>query len=136
MTFTFTIPGEPVAKGRPRMTRTGHAYTPQKTRLYEAHIQDLWKRGIAPALPTGQPLRVSVDAFFSVPKSTSKKQKMAMDGAPHIKKPDADNVVKAVLDALNGLAFEDDSRICNLTATKRYTLDEPRVEVTLEWGEL
>lgn len=135
MTFTFTIPGEPVAKGRPRMTRTGRAYTPSKTRLYEVHIQDLWRRGTAPTLPAGQPLRVSVDAFFSVPKSTSKKQKMKMDGAPHIKKPDADNVVKAVLDALNGLAFEDDSRICDLKVVKRYTLGEPRVEVTLEWEE-
>lgn len=135
MTLRFTIPGEPVAKGRPRMTRTGHAYTPSKTRLYEAHIQDLWRAGSAPTLPTGQPIRVCVDAFFPVPKSTSKKKKATMEGAPHTKKPDADNVAKAVLDALNGLAFDDDSRICDLRATKRYTLGEPRIEVTLECQE-
>lgn len=132
MTIRFVIPGEPVAKGRPRMTRTGHAYTPSKTRLYEGYIQDLWKRSRFAELPTGQPIRVCVDAYFSVPKSVSKKRRSAMEGAPHIKKPDADNVVKAVLDALNGLAFEDDSRICYLKATKQYTLGEPRVEITLE----
>jgi Holliday junction resolvase RusA-like endonuclease len=58
-----------------------------------------------------------------------------MEGAPHIKKPDADNVAKAVLDALNGLAFEDDSRIYVLNVAKRYTLVEPRVEVTMEWED-
>lgn len=135
MTFTFTIPGEPVAKGRPRVTRTGHAYTPQKTRTYEGYIRDLWRANRAPALPTGQPIRVSVAAHFPVPKSTSKKKRLGMEGAPHIKKPDADNVAKAVLDALNGLAFEDDSRIYILNVAKRYTLGEPRVEVTMEWED-
>ena len=135
MTVTLTIPGEPVAKGRPRMTRTGHVYTPSKTRLYEAHIQDLWKAKSVATLPTGQPIRVSIAAFFAVPKSASKKQKMALDGAPHIKKPDLDNVAKSVLDALNGLAFDDDSRICLLRVTKQYTLDDPRVELTLEWED-
>lgn len=135
MTFTFIIPGEPVAKGRPRMTRTGHAYTPSKTRLYEGYIQDLWKKKTVAELPTGLPLRVCVDAFFSIPKSMSKKARKALDGAPHTKKPDADNVAKAVLDALNGLAFDDDSRICYLKVTKQYALCEPRVEVTIEWED-
>lgn len=135
MRETFVIPGEPVAKGRPRMTRTGHAYTPSKTRLYEEHIRDLWKKKTVAEPPTGLPLRVCVDAFFPIPKSMSKKNRKALDGAPHTKKPDADNVAKAVLDALNGLAFDDDSRICDLTITKRYALDNPRVEVTLEWED-
>lgn len=135
MTVHFTIPGEPVAKGRPRMTRTGRAYTPSKTRLYEGYIQDLWKKKTVAELPTGLPLRVCVDAFFSIPKSMSKKARKALDGAPHTKKPDADNVAKAVLDALNGLAFDDDSRICDLTITKRYTLEDPRVEVMLKWED-
>ena len=135
MTVKLVIPGDPVGKARPRMTRTGHVYTPSKTRSYEAHIQDLWRRRIDATLPTGQPVRVLIEAFFAVPKSVSKKRRATMEGAPYTHKPDADNVAKAVLDALNGVAFEDDSRICDLRATKRYTLDEPRVEVTLEWEE-
>lgn len=132
MTVHFTIPGEPVAKGRPRMTRAGRVYTPSKTRLYEAHIQDLWNANCFATLPTGQPIAVFVNAYFAIPKSVSKKRRLAMDGAPHISKPDADNVAKAVLDALNGLAFEDDSRIHVLRISKQYTLGEPRVEVTLQ----
>ena len=58
-----------------------------------------------------------------------------MDGTPHTKKPDIDNVAKSVLDALNGLAFDDDSLIHDLQIIKRYTIGEPRVEVTMEWDE-
>ena len=135
MTIEFVIPGDPVPKGRPRVTRTGHAYTPQKTRLYEAHIQDLWRRKGLATLPKGLPIAVSVDAYFAVPKSVSKKRRNTMDGAPHVYRPDADNVAKAVLDALNQLAFDDDSNIYLLRVSKRYTLLEPRVEVTIEWEE-
>ena len=135
MTVSFTVPGEPVAKGRPRMTRTGHVYTPSKTRSYERHIQDLWRARNVPTLPTGQPVRVLIDAYFTVPKSVSKKRRLTMEGAPHTKKPDADNVAKSVLDGLNKVAFEDDSRIYYLRVRKMYTLEEPRVEVTLEWED-
>jgi Holliday junction resolvase RusA-like endonuclease len=135
MTAAFIIPGEPVAKGRPRVTRSGHAYTPQKTRSYEAHIRDTWKKNFAHSASNSQPLMVSVVAYFPVPKSVSKKRRAGMEGAPHTKRPDADNVAKSVLDALNGLAFEDDSAIHDLHVEKRYTLEEPRVEVRLEWEE-
>lgn len=135
MTELLIIPGEPVAKGRPRMTRTGHAYTPEKTRLYEAHIRAIWKRASAQKGSVSQPLRVFVTAYFAVPKSVSKKRRERMEGAPHTKRPDGDNIAKAVLDALNGLAFEDDSHIHDLRIVKCYTLGEPRVEVRLEWEE-
>jgi Holliday junction resolvase RusA-like endonuclease len=135
MRETIIIPGEPVAKGRPRVTRAGHAYTPEKTRLYEAHVRDVWMRKCAHRTSYSQPLRVSVVAYFPVPKSVSKKRRATMEGAPHTKRPDADNIAKSVLDALNNLAFEDDSIIYDLRVKKRYTLEEPRVEMTLEWEE-
>ena len=134
MTEHLIIPGEPVAKGRPRMTRTGHAYTPEKTRLYEAHVRDVWKRNCSHRA-SNKPLRVSVVAYFPVPKSVSKKRRAEMEGAPHTKRPDADNLAKSVLDALNGLAFEDDSAIYDLRVEKCYTLGEPRVELWLEWED-
>ena len=135
MVTTFVVYGEPVGKARPRMTRTGHVYTPSKTRLYEEHIRDAWRAKNVPTLPTGQPVRVSIDAFFSVPKSVSKKRRATMENAPYLHKPDIDNVVKSVLDGLNGLAFDDDARICVLRTTKQYTLGEPRVEVAIEWED-
>ena len=135
MTVQFTVLGEPVAKGRPRMTRTGHVYTPSKTRLYEGHIQDAYKAKIVATPPTGQPVRVLIDAYFPVPKSVSKKRRLAMEGAPHTKKCDADNLAKSVLDGLNKVAFQDDAQVHYLRVKKMYTLEEPRVEVTLEWED-
>ena len=135
MTVSFTIPGEPVAKGRPRMTRSGHVYTPSKTRLYEAHVQAAWKAVREAEHSCNYPLRVFIAAYFPIPKSVSKKKRLAMDGTPHTKKCDADNLAKSVLDALNGLAFADDAQVYNLQVIKRYTAEEPRVEVTMEWDE-
>ena len=80
----------------------------------------------------GIPLTATVTAFFTVPKSTSKKKAAALDGTPHIKRPDADNVAKAILDALNGHAYNDDSAIAALTVWKYQTTGASRVEVTIE----
>ncbi|EKC62922.1 endodeoxyribonuclease RusA family protein [human gut metagenome] len=55
-----------------------------------------------------------------------------MDGTPHIKRPDVDNVAKAILDALNGHAYNDDSAIALLTVQKYQTTGASRVEVTIE----
>ena len=80
----------------------------------------------------GIPLRATVTAFFTVPKSTSKKKAATMDGTPHIKRPDADNVAKAILDALNGHAYNDDSAIAALSVRKYQTTGASRVEVIIE----
>ena len=104
MKVTFTVPGIPVGKGRPRFMKDGHTYTPQKTRDYEDKVVQCWKCQSGKGFADGIPLRATVTAFFTVPKSMSKKKAAAMDGTPHIKRPDADNVAKAILDALNGHA--------------------------------
>ena len=70
-----------------------------------------------------------------MPKSTSKKKAAALDGTPHIKRPDADNVAKAILDALNTHAYNDDSAIALLTVRKYQTTGASRVEVTIEEAE-
>lgn len=132
MKVTFTVPGIPVGKGRPRFMKNGHTYTPQKTREYEGKVVQCWKYQSGEGFAAGVPLRATVTAFFAVPKSTSKKKAVAMDGTPHIKRPDADNVAKAILDALNGHAYNDDSAIAALTVWKYQTTGASRVEVTIE----
>lgn len=135
MKVTFTVPGIPVGKGRPRFMRNGHTYTPQKTRDYEDKVVQCWKCQSWKGFADGIPLTATVTAFFTVPKSTSKKKAAAMDGTPHIKRPDADNVAKAILDALNGHAYNDDSAIALLTVRKYQTTGASRVEVTIEEAE-
>ena len=112
--------------------KNGHTYTPQKTRDYEDKVVQCWKCQSGKGFAAGIPLMATVTAFFTVPKSTSKKKATAMDGMPHIKRPDADNVAKAILDALNGHAYNDDSAIAMLTVRKYQTTGASRVEVTIE----
>lgn len=135
MKIEFTVSGIPVGKGRPRFTKDGHAHTPQKTREYEDKVVQCWKYQSGKGFAAGVPLKATVTAFFTVPRSTSKKKAAAMDGTPHIKRPDADNVAKAILDALNGHAYNDDSAIAMLTVRKYQTTGASRVEVTIEEAE-
>ena len=123
MTYTMTVNTTPVPKGRPRFYGN-HAVTPEKTRLYEALIRDSWTYGKMEG-----PLSVRMLFVMPIPKSLSKKKHEELLGERHTKKPDLDNLVKAVLDSLNGVAYEDDSIIWSIDATKEYG-DEPEVAVT------
>ena len=135
MKVEFTVPGIPVGKGRPRFMKNGHTYTPEKTREYENKVVQCWKCQSGKGFADGIPLRATVTAFFTVPKSMSKKKAATLDWTPHIKRPDADNVAKAILDALNGHAYNDDSAISLLTVRKYQTTGASRVEVTIEEAE-
>ena len=124
------FPFEPVAKGRPKFTRTGHTYTPKKTKGYEDKISECWDE-------TGLqmfegPVQIKLIFQMPIPKSYTKKKIQAIkDGyLKYDKKPDLDNLAKAVLDALNGKAYEDDSKITGLFLIKRYS-EYPGVMMTI-----
>lgn len=127
----ITVPGEPVGKGRPRMTRTGHTYTPQKTREYENKIRQCY-HDQAHGEKLDGPLRVHITAYMMIPKSARRdEQKRMQQGKTRpTKKPDLDNIIKT-LDALNGLAFEDDKQIVEVVAEKIYSYD-PRLVIEIE----
>lgn len=129
--FTLRIDIEPVAKARPRFTRTGHTYTPSKTKTYEKAIGDYWKQATKGfKFEKWQALRVSIVFGMPIPKSTSKRkaQLMANGTIKHTKKADIDNLAKAVLDGLNGIAWADDSQIERLSVMKEYA-KEPYVYI-------
>lgn len=102
----------PVPKGRPRYAN-GHAYTPKRTRDYEETIRSAWKYGMLEG-----PLFVEMYFNFPIPK----KGDPLWIGRPHLKHPDLDNLVKAVLDGLQGKAFKDDSEVCMINASKTYNV--------------
>lgn len=133
----FIIPGEPVGKGRPRVVRnkyTGNsvAYTPEKTANYEELVKTMYVAGVNPRFPDDAMLRVEINAYFSIPKSASKKKRADMIGRVlrPIKKPDVDNIVKILLDSLNRIAYRDDSQVVSVIFNKWYS-EEPRVEVKI-----
>ncbi len=115
---------EPVAKGRPKFTKQGRAYTPAKTRKFEEALSLLaiaqMRRGDH-EMRTG-PVVVDLTFSFVPPKSWPDwKREAAIAGSiRNTSKPDLDNLTKC-LDAFNGIVFEDDSQISSIVAKKRYT---------------
>lgn len=126
----FIIPGEPKAKGRHR-TSNGHSYTPDSTAMYENWIKQCYLQAADNERLEGQ-IEAHIKAFFSIPKSfKGTKRQMMLSGAIRpVKKPDWDNIGKVVCDALNKMAYGDDSGIVDGRVQKYYS-DEPRVEVEL-----
>ena len=135
MPFTFTVPGQPVGKARPRAsTRGGHArmYTPAKTADYENMVALHASQAMLGAPPFTGPVQVQMDITFAIPPSWPKKRRIQAleQQLRHTAKPDIDNVTKAVLDASNGVLWIDDSQVVSLMARKRYG-DTPGVTVTV-----
>ena len=116
------VGGPPVAKGRPRVLRSGISYTPAKTKKYEAHVRLAASEAMGASPPYDGPLSVRVIASLLVPKSWSKKKTAAALGGEvrPTSRPDLDNYAKAALDALNEIAWRDDSQVCQLFIEKRY----------------
>lgn len=132
------MPGTPKGKGRPRFVKaTGHVYTPQGTKDYEQLIAVTYKNAYPGETPMDGPVHLTVLAQFAQPKGTSKARTNHQAGMPYTKKSDLDNIVKVVLDALNGLAFADDKQVTRITAHKRYCKngETARVVVGLEKDE-
>lgn len=134
ITINFTVPGKPRGKQRPRVTRCG-CYTPPETAAYEAAVRMAYHFSKPPCIEhksmTG--VEAVITAYFPVPESWSCSRKERAFGTPYTGKPDADNIAKIILDALNGVASPDDSMVSCMNVAKRYCFsgEKPRVEVTL-----
>lgn len=128
--ITLMIPGKPLGKQRPRVTKCG-TYTPKKTVDYETFVQELFVIGKCKKL-MGY-LSISINAYYYMPESTNKKDKelMKRNILRPDKKPDLDNVMKIICDALNGFAYDDDKQIIDACISKYYS-DKPRVKITIK----
>jgi len=117
--FEMFIALTPESKARPRFTKTGHTYTPTKTHKYEFIIRDRWEKKYGNIRPWRGPMSMEVRFLMPRPKAMVWKKK-PMPRSPCSKRPDLDNLIKAVTDALNGGAYVDDAQIFKITATKAY----------------
>lgn len=134
--LTFTVPGEPQGKGRARISTAGRfarAYTPAKTVAYESLVAVVAQQAMGEQNPWDCACAVRLVAVFPVPASWSKKkQAQAMAGEIRpTKKPDADNVMKAIYDGMNGVVWKDDSQAVDNYVSKRYGA-QPGVIVSVE----
>lgn len=124
--MTFFIPGEPVAKGRPRATRAGRMYTPAKTVRYESTVALFAQQAMAGRLPFDGALYMVLCATWEWPASWSAKKR----AANHFKtsRPDLDNIIKACCDGMNGIVFHDDAQVVLMSPAKLYG-DKPGVQI-------
>lgn len=136
----FTFYGEAIAKGRPRATvRGGYAsvYTPSRTRGFEGRVRAIAADAMARsgAVPTPDAVNVQIAFDRQMPKSWSKKKKLHMRGEPVTSGADIDNQVKAILDALNGVTWEDDVQVSDLSVSRRWADEHAfRISISLASG--
>ena len=134
MKYEFEVPGAIKGKGRPRVNSyTGIVYTPTTTKDYEYLVEQYFLLKYPKFKPLEGRVSVDIKATFNIPKSTKKqdKEKMLENSISPTKKPDIDNIVKIILDAMNKFAFKDDTQITKLTVEKIYGTEE-KVEITIE----
>jgi len=140
--LTFEVPGKPQGKARVRVVRnryTGkaHGITPENTQSYEDLVRWCWKAAGGRFLGDAQ-LEVHVAAYFEIPKSYSKKRVREIEekGLRPTCKPDYDNVMKVISDALNRIAYKDDAQVVMASCEKKYAADgRERVVVTIRTTE-
>ncbi len=134
MIYEFEVPGKITGKGRPRVNSyTGIVYTPTKTKDYESLIEQYFLLKYPRFKQIEQRTKVSIIAYFDIPKSTKKSdiEGMLNNEISPTKKPDIDNIVKIVLDAMNKFAFKDDTQITKLEVEKKYG-NEEKIVVKIE----
>ena len=121
---SFYIVGKPQPKQRPRFSR-GHAYTPTETRNYERVVRCAYKEQCHNTRLNGA-IKADIIVSVKIPKSTPKKQLPLYENGTirPTKKPDADNIIKSVLDALNETAYEDDSQVIDVHCVKQYGYED------------
>lgn len=123
--LTFSVPGEPVAKGRARAFirggKIGH-HTPDKTARYENLVRLAAKQAIGAAKPLEGPIGLRCTFWLPVPMSYSnKRRKACLNGSErHCKRPDIDNLLKSVKDGCNGVVWVDDCQVVEVRASKCY----------------
>lgn len=144
----LVVLGEPMGKGRPRFsTFNGYVktHTPKETTNYESKVVfEYTKQYDHMIFERNDELQVFIYAYFSISKSHYRYHKktnsvdldqkgvdMANGKVCPTKKPDCDNIAKICLDALNGIGFPDDSQVVSLWVSKKYTKEQPKVEILI-----
>ena len=133
MKYYLEIEEKAIGKSRPRFNyRTKTTYTPEKTKNFEELVRWNFRNKYNVELEASyKPFIAKITAIYRPPKSTGKKKLQELIGTPYTKTPDTDNVAKAILDALNGLAYKDDKQVSKLIVDKQYGT-ENKIIVELE----
>lgn len=143
MKIVFEVLGDPIGKQRPKFSKVNKfvkTYTPKETINYENKVVYAFKQANGEYLGEKE-IKATITAYFKLQKNHFGKKGINKEGLRKLegiinptKKPDCDNIAKICLDALNGVAYYDDSQITELNIVKRYAI-EPKVVIELETKE-
>jgi len=129
----YRIEAEPVPKGRPKTIMRGGkvwTFTPKHTKEAEAIIRTLVIQQAIDGFPEHTPLHMTVTFYRTKPEYAPKGELIP------VRKPDLDNYIKTILDALNGIAFPDDAQISTIEARKRWSENGGYIELELTEDKL
>lgn len=130
----FIVEGDPQGKARPRFSqKSGTVYTPTKTVRYERLIRKAFLDAGGNAIPSDCYVGITLDVYFAIPKSYTKGKRLACEhniNRPD-KKPDIDNILKIVLDGLNGVAYADDKQVIEVRCSKFYSVSSGYLKVSV-----
>lgn len=135
--YAATIPGPPRPKQRVRGGQ-GRFYTQRETEEYELAVAWAVKAAMRQVPPLEGPVVMGIVALEGFSGATRRKDGSLTAKAlrclrgeePPKQRPDLDNVVKAILDGANEVAFKDDRQVCGFLALRAYAT-KPRVEVVI-----
>jgi Holliday junction resolvase RusA-like endonuclease len=134
---TVIVDGRAVAKGRPRFVRkTGIAFTPSHVRKYEAAARFAASEAMNGRPPLQGALTLELLIELPIPTSWSRKKQLAAIAGliQPISRPDLDNYIKSVLDAINTIVVCDDAQITELRARKRFG-EQPQLVATIRCSD-
>jgi Holliday junction resolvase RusA-like endonuclease len=138
MQIAFVIPGRIRGKGRPRARvrsiggrAFAHMHTDAKTRSAETMVRDFAALAMRGRNLLDGPLALEITIHVSIPQSWSKRARLAAKWVTG--KPDPDNAIKLIADALNGIVYRDDTQIARIIFARMYIRDgsQERAEITV-----
>ncbi|WP_430229887.1 RusA family crossover junction endodeoxyribonuclease [Nitrosomonas communis] len=131
MQISFLVPGNPVAKGRPKTRIRKQAggksyaqvYTPEATANYENLVKVKAEEAMRGCGLIEDAVSVDIQLFVMVPASWSQKKQREALGHRVLptSKPDTDNCIKTLFDAMNEVVWRDDKQVVNISLAKRYS---------------
>lgn len=112
----ITIYGRPIALKRPRFSKDGHVYNSQSHEMLLKFLEVKKQWGSQPLLT--EAIHIDIEFLFKVASSYTETKRRALLNSFHVFVPDTDNLIKAALDFMMGVCYNDDKIVASLSARK------------------
>lgn len=133
LSVSFEIPGKPYPLKRPRRASYGGMFDPKENVEAKKLVAQIARMAIK--TPIEGPIRLAATFLFERPASHYGKTLKASAPIHHTQRPDVDNLIKTLLDGLNGIAWLDDAQVVEVSGLKMWHGNAPMTAVTITYTE-